>query len=435
MTPARSDAGLRRQKIELISRVQSRAGGVAVLHAELPLSDFQRAEEAALEQFRRNTRWPGFRRGGVPLDKVRQRFGAQAREEGLRQLLQDRTPDVLARHAIEAVGLPLVDEVALEETRVRFRISVECAPDLTSVEWKGLRLTDPGVRVEREAVESLLEDQRRASADFQPAPVVVPGADQVVTVEARGRTPAAQAALAGQGPWDIDLGTTRADPAVRKALAGAGVGDAREVAVAIPGSDGEGKNKSHAVALTVRAIRQRVRPTMDNAWAKRLGFADVAALRAAARAALDRAAEERRRRSLEKQMSDRLLETHPVELPPTLVEEECRRLWAALRGPSAPWSAAASADAAAVRAEAARNLTLTFLLSRIATEEGLRVTPADAAEAFEREVAALPSEWRERARIPFEKRREEIGAALLTERVFDAVLAQAQWTNSDGAPA
>ncbi|HMX95073.1 MAG TPA: trigger factor family protein, partial [Elusimicrobiota bacterium] len=165
MTPARLAAAARRGKDEMISRVQSRTGGVAVLHAELPLTELQRAEETALERFRRNTRWPGFRRGGVPIERVRQRFAGQAREEGLRALLQDRVPDVLSRHAIEPVGRPTVDEVAFEESRVRFRVSVECAPDLATVEWKGLLLKDPGAPVPPEAVDALVEEHRRAAAE------------------------------------------------------------------------------------------------------------------------------------------------------------------------------------------------------------------------------------------------------------------------------
>ncbi|HNF59639.1 MAG TPA: hypothetical protein PLN89_08700, partial [Elusimicrobiota bacterium] len=172
---------------------------------------------------------------------------------------------------------------------------------------------------------------------------------------------------------------------------------------------------------------------LDDAWARRLGFGDVASLRSAARAALGRAAQDRRRRELENQIADRLLESHALDLPPTFLEEECRRLWAALRGPAAPWGAADPADAAAVRAEASRRLALTYLLSRIAAEKGLSVTTEETATVFDREVAGLPGQWRERARGAFEKRREEIGAALLTDRVFDAVLAEARWDSGGEA--
>ena len=433
MTPARLAAAARRGKDEMISRVQSRTGGVAVLHAELPLTELQRAEETALERFRRNTRWPGFRRGGVPIERVRQRFAGQAREEGLRALLQDRVPDVLSRHAIEPVGRPTVDEVAFEESRVRFRVSVECAPDLATVEWKGLLLKDPGAPVPPEAVDALVEEHRRAAANRRPTAVVVPGADSIVTVVARGKTPAAEAALAGQRPWEIDLGASGADPAVRQALAGAAVGDVREVTIRLSERSGETPSGPHALALTVRAIEQRILPVLDDAWARRLGFGDVASLRSAARAALGRAAQDRRRRELENQIADRLLESHALDLPPTFLEEECRRLWAALRGPAAPWGAADPADAAAVRAEASRRLALTYLLSRIAAEKGLSVTTEETATVFDREVAGLPGEWRERARGAFEKRREEIGAALLTDRVFDAVLAEARWDSGGEA--
>src|SRR5205814_9434112 len=85
-------------------------------------------------------------------------------------------------------------------------------------------------------------------------------------------------------------------------------------------------DKDVAYAVTIKAIRRRVLPDLDDEFAKDLGeFATLEALRARVREDLEHEAKHAADRAVRGDLMKQLAARVPFEIPPSLVEREMDR--------------------------------------------------------------------------------------------------------------
>ena len=68
--------------------------------------------KSRLDELVRTVKVDGFRKGKVPISVVTQRFGAQARDEVVNELLQSSFSEALGKEDLRPAGQPKIDEVA-----------------------------------------------------------------------------------------------------------------------------------------------------------------------------------------------------------------------------------------------------------------------------------------------------------------------------------
>lgn len=139
-------------------RPQGAKGGISHFWVEQPLEDLLEKEAQALARLQRDVKWPGFRRGSVPIPRIRLRFASEAREEALSALVRESVGRAIQESHLIALSPPTVEEAEVSHATVRIHFSVECPPDVDVVGYRGLSLKRRSFPVTKEALDAAMSE-------------------------------------------------------------------------------------------------------------------------------------------------------------------------------------------------------------------------------------------------------------------------------------
>jgi trigger factor len=222
------------------------------------------------------------------------------------------------------------------------------------------------------------------------------------------------------------------------ALVGMATGETKEFPVAFPADypKAELAGKTARFTATVREVKEKVLPRVDDAFAKdAFHCADVADLRARIAEDLKARAEAEQRGRMTDQMAERLIALHAFDVPPSLVDQEQQRLatQAVERFRSqgvdpSQWPEERRKDfVTQFRAPAERNVRMSMVVERIAEAEGVRCLPEDLDRHLERLSKALgqPKESVRRY-LDQDHRKDEVEDRIVYEKTLDLLIENAK---------
>ncbi len=125
---------------------------------EQPLEDLLVKEAQVLERLQRDVKWPGFRRGSVPIPRVRLRFATEAREQALTALVKESVGRALEDCHLITLSAPNVEAADVGQGSIRIQFSVESPPDVDITGYKGLSLKRRSFPVTEAALEAALKE-------------------------------------------------------------------------------------------------------------------------------------------------------------------------------------------------------------------------------------------------------------------------------------
>ena len=296
------------------------------LRVEIP-SDVVDAEiDRVARDYSRRARIPGFRPGKAPARVIKQRFKEQILQDVAHDLIPRAVEDAMSERGVEAVDTPDIRDVTIEEGQaLTFTASFDTLPAFEPGDYSTVSLRHASSRVEDAAVDQALQQLRQRSARFEPVEGrgVVEGDTITLDLERRGvGQPESHTDVA------VEMGGKANPPGFDEQLLGLEVGATKSFAIHFPAdyaiTELAGTDVSYTV--TVKAIRRRTLPDLDDEFAKDQGeFESLDALRARVREDLEHqarhAAERDTRADLMKQLAARV----PFEIPASLVEREIDR--------------------------------------------------------------------------------------------------------------
>lgn len=315
-------------KSELIDVNQTRRD----LTIEVPSTVVDEAIGRAAARIGKQARIPGFRPGKVPGTMVRQRFRGQIMQDVAEHLVARAIGDALTEKGVEPVETPDIKDLVLEEGKpLTFKASFEVVPQFDPGDLAAIEAKRPASAVEDEAVAQALERLRERAARFEAVEtgVVAAGHTVVVTLERQGTDKAGV-----QGPMDahdqvsIELGAPSNPPGFDAEMIGMEIGATKRFTLTYPEnySIPELAGGTVTYAVTLKEIKQRVVPALDDELAKDLGdFESLDALRARVRGDLEREAADAADREVRTAVLKQLAARVPFALPASLVEREIDR--------------------------------------------------------------------------------------------------------------
>jgi trigger factor len=238
------------------------------LTVEVPFEELKPSLDAAYAEIGKNVNVPGFRKGKVPARIIEQRFGrAAVLEEAVNDALPKAYDEAIRTNGIVPVGQPEVDVKEIEDGQpLSFTAEVEVRPEFDLPEYSSLTIevgsaepTDADVDEQIDALRgrfaSLLEvDRPAANGD-------------VLLVDIHGRTPEGDAVedLSGSA-LSYELGTEGLLPGFDEAVVGAVKDEVRTFE--FTPSNGDWSGIVLAVDATVKAVRERELPALDDDFAQ-----------------------------------------------------------------------------------------------------------------------------------------------------------------------
>jgi trigger factor len=283
----------------------------------------QQEIDARARELARKVKLPGFRPGKVPLDVVKKRFHGEILGEAAEAIVNKVVFDEIDGRGLKPLAPPKVEEVKLDEGQpMTFKAVFETLPLVELPDWKGLRVSVKGPKVEEADVDKEIERLREEAARYDPvdeARATVKGDYVLVDL-------AWKPVDGGKGGRDenalIEIGNEGNHPGMNAGLEGMSAGETREIEVtwgedAAPSIAG----KTVRYTVTLKGLKKKVVPAADDEFAKDLGeFDSLAALRDKLRAQLQAAEERRADRDTKGALVQALVAKADFEVPEALVE-------------------------------------------------------------------------------------------------------------------
>jgi trigger factor len=294
---------------------------------EIP-SDVVDAEiDRVAKDYRKQAKVPGFRPGKVPASVVKQRFKDQILHDVAHDLIPRAIEDALQERGIEPVDTPNVKDVALREGQpLKFTAAIETVPPFDPGDLSQISLNRTRVAIDDEAVAGTLERLRERAAKSEPVEgrAVIDGDTVVLHLDRRGP---------GEETDHLDdvsvqMGAQGNPPGFDANLVGLTAGESKTFTIHFPADYAaeEFRDADVEYSATVKEIRKKVLPELDDEFAKDLGeFDSLSALRERVRADMTAEAEEHARRKTRTDLLKQLAQRAPFEMPMSLVEKEMDR--------------------------------------------------------------------------------------------------------------
>jgi len=397
--------------------------------------------EARLTEVGQQVRLPGFRPGKVPMDLLRKRFGQSVRGEVLERTIDESTQAALAEKAIKPASQPKVELVTFEDGGdLEFAVKLEVLPDITPNDLASLKLTRGVVKVDESEIDTAVESVRKSRSTLEPVTEDRPAASgDVLVADFVGRIDGV--AFDGGTAQDatIDIGAGSFIPGFEDQLVGARKGATVEVKVTFPTEyHAELAGKNAVFEVTVKDIKRRLLPELNDELAKSIGFSDMAAFRADVRKSLEEQYAKASRLHTKRQLLDVLAEEHSFPVPESMVDAEFGGIWrqveeAKKAGQLEAEDANKSDDElrAEYRKIAERRVRLGLLLSDIGQKNNVTVLPEDFSKAVMDEARRYPGQ--ESAVVEYYQRNpnalETLRAPIFEEKVVDHIIGRAAVTD------
>ena len=420
--------------------VQETGNWQHTVHVSIPFEEVERRLDLAARTLQRRVVMPGFRKGKVPLERVRTEFAQHIEQE----LLESFIPEAASR-AIHDAGLspvvpPSVSNLDLKPGQpLTFDALVDTAPEVEVKDWKGLPLVRRARVIDEAMVDAVVADLREDSAVFADLDRPAQDGDVVLLDSQRIDVNGRRLANTRSKGSRIQLGAKELLPELQAGLTGAAAGQERTIAVTYPAdySQAELAGTSVRYVVSVRKIQEKKLRSLDDNFARELFHLDsLEALRERVRRNIEAEDAGRVRREMEGAATEELVRRHPFELPARLVSYMLDQVVREqTRDKEVPADLRKQLDEH-YRPGVERSLKREVLLGGIARQEALVVTDEEVAADIDRMCMAEPRQAsRIRARYHSAERRAALREGILERKAMDAVLAAAQVKDEPVSPA
>src|SRR5580765_3533344 len=246
------------------------------VRVEIP-TDIVNAEiDRVATDYSRKARIPGFRPGKAPARVIKQRFKDQILHDVAHDLIPRAVDDALREKGMEPVDTPDVRDVTIEEGQpLTFTASFDTVPPFDPGDLSAIALQRPAVAIDDAAVDGALQRLRDRAARHEPVEGrgVDDGDTVVLDLERRD----------GKGAPDthtdvsIELGAKANPPGFDAHLLVLEVGATKSFDIHYPQDYpiGELANTDVSYTVTIKGIKRRVVPELDDEFAKDLGEFDT----------------------------------------------------------------------------------------------------------------------------------------------------------------
>ena len=297
------------------------------LVVEIPSTIVDAEIDRVARDYSKAARIPGFRPGKVPSKVVKQRFRDQILHDVAHELIPRAVDDALRERGVEPVDTPDIRDVVVQEGRpLKFTAPFETVPAFELGSYGSVQLRKAEAVLEEDAVERALERLRERAARYEPVEGRAAEMSDTVVLDLLREVPGEEEDK--HENVSIDLGATANPPGLDDEIVGLEVGDSKTFTLRYPDDYANADLAGTAVAysVTIKALKRRVIPELDDEFARDLGeFDDLAALRARVERDLRREAEQKAERDMRADLIRQVAAWVTFDVPDALVERELDR--------------------------------------------------------------------------------------------------------------
>lgn len=398
----------------------------------IPVSDIQPVFESKLAAYAKNFSMPGFRKGKVPAQHVKARYGYRAFQEAAESLIDKTQRQALEQEKVKALAAPKISVSKLENetTEIEYTIAVDVMPELPKLDLTNFKPEKMVPDISDKDVQSLIEEQfkdfpmyKDAAAETKAALGFAVRADVVFKIDGKSQKPTKGAR--------IELVEAQKDDKIVSALIGAIAGDEKNIA--FDPIEEKGKKKNVECIITVLAVLEKTAVKFDDGFAKELGFENFSALKEHTLKSMTGGADAKSRACLKRALLDHIDLQAVFEVPSSMVASELENILRQVKSELTETEKKETSDEA-LRKEyvgiANRRVRLGLLLSDIGNSKNITISNEELSQELYRVSAQTRTDVKQL--VDYIKKNpsalNSIQAPLFEEKVVDALLSEMKLT-------
>jgi trigger factor len=410
------------------------------LSVEVPADTVKNEVDKAYSNLAKKAHVRGFRPGKAPRSVLLHLFGPQVQNDVAKSIVDTTLPQVLTEKNVTPVTRPTVEPGKVSTTEAfSYKARFEVQPDIEEVKYEGFELIRPKLEATDKMVDEQLESLRQRHAALKAPEETRPAqARDVLTIDFTVSVDGHEVKDAGGQGVQIELGSGQALPELDAALLGKAAGEPVTCEVTFPTTHprAELQGKKGTFHVTITDLKERLLPQLDDEFAKDLGqFQTLIELRADVHTRLEAVLKDQIEAALAQQMITKLSDSNPLELPPSLVEQQCRMLEQEVAMQARRLGRRMTAEQlkdmhGTLHADAERKVRAGLLMAAIAKKHEVKVTEEDIEKAYTeiaaqsgKNVAKVKAEYREAGR------RDMLVSMIIEDKVLDIIESKAKLTD------
>ncbi len=312
------------------SSLESSNGLKRTLKIEIEPAAVLAAFEIEFQKIQKNLVLPGFRKGKAPMDQIRAMYRSRVINDVVDNLVNKNYFEALKEHKLHPVSMPQIDLNEITEDKgFSFTATLEVKPEIKLSKYKGFELKKEVAKVEEEKVQNIISQILDSKAEKVPVFEDRPAQEKdFVDINFEGFLGPNQPLPNGAANnFILELGSNSFIPGFEEGLIGTKAGGQKTLDLSFPedyqATEIAGKNVSFKV--TVNKILKKLVPELDDKLVESLGDPRVKtaeALKEEIKTDLLRSEEERTVKAMQEEVLKSLIESNPIELPETLVNQQ-----------------------------------------------------------------------------------------------------------------
>lgn len=407
----------------------------------VPASELDGRLVDRLSTLKDEVRIKGFRPGKVPISHMRRMFGRSAMAEIVQSVLTEVARDTLTNRGEKAAAPPdyrlpedvqETEKILSGQSDLSYTMVYEVLPRIELTDFKKISVERPVVEISDADVDEQVKQLAESARSFATKAGAAETGDRL-TISYLGKIDGEPFAGGSDDNASVTIGDGRFIPGFAEQLVGLSSGDEKTISVTFPADYAakELAGKEATFEISVKAVAAADPVAIDDKLAERLGLESLAALRDTIRQQIKAQFNQATRQKVKRQLLDRLDETHPIELPPAMVEQEFETIWrqimAELANTGKTFESEGTTEEAAradYRKISERRVRLGLVMSEIGERNKIQITEEEVQRALAAQMRQLPGQ--EQALITYYRNNPDALAALrapiFEEKVVDYLM-------------
>jgi trigger factor len=316
---------------------------------------------------------PGFRKGKVPASMIDQRVGrGTVLDEAINAALPDFYGQAAREHTVAVIGRPVVDvKEFVDNEKLVFTVEVDVRPEVTLPDFSKIEVVVDDVTVSDADIDEQIESLRTRFGTLTTVERKIANGD-FATLDMNAFINGETVEGGQANDLSYEVGSDKMIPGLDEILIGMAVGETKRFETELVGQQ---EGEKGEVEATVKAVKERELPPVDDAFAKLASeFDTLAELREDFRERLSRVKKMEQGTQARDRLVEKLLADLDIPVPDTLVELEVNDH---LEGEGRLEDAVHRAE---VDGEVRASLKSDFLLDAIVQSEDVQVTEIELTE-------------------------------------------------------
>ncbi len=399
----------------------------------------------------------GFRPGMVPLNLVKQYYGADVRHQVFHGIIDEFYPKALQQHSIRAVSSPKIetpdhqhgagahDHEIKDGEDLTFTATVEIIPDLDVQGYNGVALTKGKVEITQIDIDKVIEsiqDNRAELVTFTDESQKVEKGHHV-DLEFKGGvvTDSGLDERPGMsGRRMLEIGSDSLIAGFEEQLVGMKKGTTKTFKINFPADyfEKELASKEAQFTCTVHEVKSKKLPTVTEEFAKEMGYESIADMRTKAKDHLEKSRTTEVDRKLRSDLLGALIEKNSFEVPVSLVQSQARVLAQDVAQNlkqqgfnDAMIQEALSHELPSISKRAENQVRASLILESIAKKEKIEVTADDVTAEIKKMAENMKADF-ERVKEFYDKnenRKDDLEFRMREDRTVEFLLGKAKVKN------